>query len=118
MRVLLFAGAAFAFAPEKAAVDFAIATTSVAGMGTLRADLGGTFLVLGVFTLLGVRPGKAQWLLVPLAFMGAFLVLRLFHLAIDGISPGGMRSTAVEVVLLGLLAWGQTALATESAPDG
>jgi hypothetical protein len=42
--------------------------------------------------------------------IGLFLILRLFHLSMDGISDGGIRSTVVEIVLLAQLALGRRLL--------
>jgi hypothetical protein len=100
---LLAGGIGFGFAPERAAVNFAITTTGLAGLGTLRADLGGCFLALGLVTLAGLRPGHSSWLIAPLVFFAAFLALRLFHLAIDGVSFGGLRSATIEAIALALL---------------
>jgi hypothetical protein len=104
------AGLGFALAPERLALEFALSPVGVAGLGSLRADLGGCFIALGGFTLLGLRSGQERWLDVPLAMLGLFLILRLFHLSIDGISDGGIRSTVVEIVLLAQLALGRRLL--------
>jgi len=100
---LLLVGGGFASASPRVLGDFAIAATSLHGMGTVRADLGGCFVALGLFTLFGLRRGHARWLTVPLVFMAAFLLLRLIHLGTDGVSSEGLRSTVIEVVLLALL---------------
>jgi hypothetical protein len=109
--VTLCLGAAFVLAPQLVAADFAVAATGVAGLGTLRADLGGCFVALGLFTLVGLRPGQARWLAVPLAFIGAFLVLRLLHLGLDGVSAAGVGSTVVAGALVTRLVAGRRALA-------
>jgi len=83
--------------------DFAVKWTRIDGMGTLRADLGGAFLGLALFTFAGMRRAQAQWLLVPLVFMGLYLAIRLGHLAVDGVTANGIRSTVVEIVLVVLL---------------
>jgi len=97
------AGLGFAIVPERLAVEFALSPVGIAGLGNLRADLGGTFIALGGFTLLALRPGQERWLDVPVVLIGLFLILRLFHLTVDGISPGGIRSTVVEIVILAQL---------------
>jgi hypothetical protein len=58
-----------------------------------------------------LRPGREQWLNVPIALIGLFLFLRLIHLGIDGISDGGIRSTVVEIILLLQLGLGRRLLA-------
>ena len=100
---MLAAGAAFALAPTRIAADFAVAATGLAGLGTLRANLGAGFIVMGAFALAALRPGQARWLVVPMVFLASLLALRLLHLGVDGASAAGLRSTAVELVLLALV---------------
>jgi len=104
-------GLGFAIAPDRLAVEFALSPVGIAGLGNLRADWGGCFIALGGFTLVGLRPGREQWLNVPIALIGLFLVLRLIHLGIDGISDGGIRSTIVEIIVLLQLGLGRRLLA-------
>jgi hypothetical protein len=92
----------FIVTPAMMEPDFSIAATRIDGMGTLRADIGGAFAGLALFTFLGMRRSQAQWLLVPLAFMAVYLVIRLGHLAVDGVTANGIRSTVVEIVLVAL----------------
>jgi hypothetical protein len=93
----------FIFMPGMMEPDFSVAATRIDGLGTLRADLGGAFAGLALFTFAGMRRSQARWLLVPLVFMGAYLLIRLGHLAVDGVTANGIRSTLVEIVLLVLL---------------
>jgi hypothetical protein len=113
--LLLGAGLGLALLPAQLAHDFAVASTGVAGLGTLRANLGGRFVALAAFLFAGLRPGRAHWLLVPLGFIGLILVLRLVHLVLDGTSGAGLRSTGVEIVLVALLAAGRRALGRPTA---
>jgi hypothetical protein len=83
--------------------DFSVVATRIDGMGTLRVDIGGAFASLALFTFAGMRQSQAHWLKVPLVFMGVYLLLRLGHLAVDGITANGIRSTLVELVLVILL---------------
>ena len=100
-----FLAGAFGFivTPGMMEPDFSIKATQIDGMGTLRADIGGAFAGLALFTFAGMRRTRAQWLLVPTVFMAAYLVIRLGHLAVDGVTQNGIRSTVVEIVLLALL---------------
>jgi len=108
-------GLGFAISPDRLAVEFALTPVGVAGVGNLRADLGGCFIALGGFTLLGLRPGREQWLNVPIALIGLFLALRLMHLGIDGISDGGIRSTVIEIISLLQLGLGRRLLINSDA---
>jgi hypothetical protein len=93
----------FVFTPDMVQSQFSIAATAVDGMGTLRADLGGAFAGLALFTFAGMRRGQARWLQVPLAFMVVYVLIRVGHLAVDGVTANGIRSTVVEIVLIVLL---------------
>ncbi len=102
----MLAGAlGFGFAPQLMERDFAVVASRVEGLGTLRADLGGTFLSLAICAFLSLRRAQSQWLNVPILFMGAFLLLRTVHLLVDGVTHPGLRSFIVEVILIATLAW-------------
>lgn len=113
---LLAVGIGFATASPRVMSDFAIAATGPHGMGTVRADLGGCFIALSLFTLFGLRRGQAKWLLVPLQFLGIILLLRLLHLGVDGVTSAGLRSTVIEIVLLALLWGGRRILTNDAQP--
>ena len=93
----------FMIAPAQMEPYFSILPTRLDGWGTLRADLGGPFLAIALFTFFGARPGKSQWLWVPVIFMATFLLGRTVHILMDGISQPAIRSFVVEVVLLVVL---------------
>lgn len=112
---LLAVGLAFALAPQQVSVDFAIASTGTAGIGTLRADLGGLFIAMGAFALAGVRRAQAHWLTVPLAMLALILALRIGHVLLDGASAAAWRSIAAELVLLSLFAAGRRRLGAAAA---
>lgn len=99
--VLTLLGAlGFMFSPASMEPDFSVVPTRLDGWGTLRADLGGSLLAITLFTFAGARPGKSQWLWVPVIFMAAFLLGRVVHILIDGISQPAIRSVVIEAVVL------------------
>lgn len=99
--LMLVAGAAgFMFQPTGMLENFAIQVTRVDGWGTLRADLGGPFLGIGVFAFMGILPGKSHWQLVPVVFMITFLIGRTLHLAMDGVTQPAIMSFAIEAIML------------------
>jgi hypothetical protein len=99
--LMVLAGAAgFIFTPAQMLENFAIQTTRVDGWGTLRADLGGPFLGIAWFTFVGAQAGKSKWLLVPVVFMATFLIGRIIHLALDGVTQPGITSFVIEAVML------------------
>ncbi|TFZ05946.1 hypothetical protein EZ313_04645 [Ramlibacter henchirensis] len=112
---LIATGLGFAFAPTRAALDFSVTATALAGLGTLRADLGGLFLTAGAFTFAGLRAGQSRVLAVPAVLIGSILALRLLHLVLDGSSAGALRATGAEVVFILLLVAGYRRLRPSGA---
>lgn len=98
--VALLGGLGFVFAPTQMEADFSIVASRVDGMGTIRGDLGGMFLMVAGFILYGSRPGKSAWLIVPVVLLITILFGRTVHILIDGISQPAIRSTLIEIVAL------------------
>jgi hypothetical protein len=109
---MLFGALGFMFDPSSMEADFAVAALETHGMGTIRGDLGGTFLMLAIFTFYGSGPGKAAWLAVPLVFMLTVLFGRMVHIVVDGLTDPAIRSTVVELVAIALLEYSRRTLAT------
>ncbi|MDG1310478.1 MAG: hypothetical protein P8P26_00270 [Porticoccaceae bacterium] len=111
---MLLGAFGFMFDPASMEADFAITALETHGMGTIRGDLGGTFLMLAIFTFYGSRPDNAAWLAVPLVFMLTVLFGRMVHIAIDGLTDPAIRSTVVELVAIALLEYSRRTLATNT----
>jgi len=101
--IALLGGLGFVFAPTQMEADFSILASRVDGLGTIRGDLGGMFLMAAGFMLYGSRPGKSAWLVVPIVLLLTVLFGRTVHILIDGISQPAIRSTLVEIFALGFL---------------
>lgn len=101
--IALLGGLGFVFAPTQMEADFSIVASRVDGLGTIRGDLGGMFLMAAGFMLYGSRPGKSAWLVVPIVLLLTVLFGRTVHILIDGISQPAIRSTLVEIFALGFL---------------
>ena len=101
--IALLGGLGFVFAPTQMEADFSILASRIDGLGTIRADLGGMFLMAAGFMLYGSRPGKSAWLVVPIVLLLTVLFGRTVHILIDGISQPAIRSTLVEIFALGFL---------------
>ena len=109
----MLAGAmGFMFDPAVMEADFSVRAIETHGMGTLRGDLGGTFLMLAIFTFHGSRPGNAAWLAVPLVFMLTVLFGRMVHIVLDGLTDPAIRSTVIELVAVALLEYSRRTLAS------
>lgn len=109
----MLAGAmGFMFDPAGMEADFSVRAIETHGMGTLRGDLGGTFLMLAIFTFYGSRPGNAAWLAVPLVFMLTVLFGRMVHIMLDGLTDPAIHSTVIELVAVALLEYSRRTLAS------
>ena len=98
--VALLGGLGFIFAPTQMEADFSIVASRVDGLGTIRGDLGGMFLMVAGFMLYGSRPGNSAWLIVPVVLLVTVLFGRTIHILIDGISQPAIRSTLIEIFAL------------------
>ena len=111
----MFMGAVgFIFNPAGMEADFAVRALETHGMGTLRGDLGGTFLMLAIFTFHGSRLGNAAWLAVPLVFMLTVLFGRMVHIVLDGLTDPAIRSSVIELVAVAILEYARRTLATDN----
>ncbi|MBT6319793.1 MAG: hypothetical protein P8I40_08200 [Porticoccaceae bacterium] len=111
---MLIGAVGFMFNPAAMEADFAVRALETHGMGTLRGDLGGTFLMLAIFTFHGSRPGSAAWLAVPLVFMLTVLFGRVVHIVLDGLTDPAIRSTIIELIAVAILEYARRKLATEN----
>jgi len=111
---MLIGAVGFMFNPAAMEADFAVRALETHGMGTLRGDLGGTFLMLAIFTFNGSRPGCAAWLAVPLVFMLTVLFGRMVHIVLDGLTDPAIRSTIIELIAVAILEYARRKLATEN----
>jgi ribonuclease Z len=101
--LFLAAGLLFLLAPAQLTDPFALLPAGLAGFSTLRGDLGGLFLGMAAFTLVGAIRPSSSWLTVPSMFLGFIVLGRIFNLLFDGRSPGGERAVALELVLMTVL---------------
>jgi ribonuclease Z len=100
---LLFLGLMFLLRPGSQAIQFAVFPSGNGGLSTLRADLGGPFIGMGLFALMGAFRGRSSLLAVPASFLGLIVFGRLLNLMLDGSSPIGARSLLIEVILGAIL---------------
>jgi len=108
--ILLLIGLGFLASPSNLAFRFSVHPSSVAGFATLRGDLGGLFLGMAVFTLLGALPSKTRWLTVPTVFLAAIMLGRVVNLVFEGVSGAGVGPLLLESVLVLVLIGAQRTL--------
>jgi ribonuclease Z len=99
-------GLCFVLTPEAMAAEFFITPLGVAGLSTVRADLGGAFIAVGSFIGLGLRPGATQWLYAAAIATGSIAIARIIALVADGVDEHSVAACVVEVVFLALLVIG------------
>ncbi|MDM7927616.1 DUF4345 family protein [Blastomonas fulva] len=111
--------------PQSIITQFELGRQGVTGTSAIRADMGGFFVGTALAALIGLFPGKRQWLLgaagmVALAFTG-----RAIGLLSDGLTANIAQSMIIEAITIALLvaAFGilnprrREALAAESAAE-
>ena len=96
---LLFAalGAGFWAAPALLAARFNVEALGVAGLSTLRADLGGFFLTLAALCLAGLYTRHRSLLIAAALMLSAAVVGRLIGWGVTGSLAGLPAALAVEV---------------------
>jgi ribonuclease Z len=95
----LLLGLTFLLKPGRLAKFFGVVPAGNAGFGALRGDLGGLFLGMAVYALLGAVFASGRLLAVPAVFLSFIVFGRLLNLLFDGRSREGVRSLALELVL-------------------
>ena len=108
-------GLRFMLTPEAMAVEFFISPVGAAGLSTVRGDLGGAFLGIGTFIILGLRPLATQWLHAAALILGTIALGRVVGFAVDGAVPSAVTGCIVEVVFVVLLEIGARRLRNTSA---
>ena len=90
------------FAPQIIEQQFFISASTPEGLNAFRADFGGFFLGVGIFSLLGLRAGQAHWLLAAMVLLAGAAVGRLIGIAIDGVNAMALGSMVFESIVAAL----------------
>ncbi len=96
-------GLRFMFTPDIMEGEFFINAVGAAGLSTVRADLGGSFIAMGVFIVMGLRNGATLWLQAAAIAVGTIAVGRIVGFVVDGVVPSAVTACIVEVVFVALL---------------
>ena len=111
-------GLRFFFTPEAMAAEFAIVPSGAAGLSTIRGDLGGTFVAIGVFVAMGLRPGARRWLYTAAALIGAIAFGRAISLVLDGTPPAAIVPFSTELAFVAALVYAARRLRSEDPVSG
>ena len=95
--------ARFLFTPEAIAAEFAILPAGVPGLATVRADLGGAFLAVGIFSILGLAQRARPWLYAAAIVVGTIASCRIVGFALDGLNRVTAAPFVVELVMVAIL---------------
>lgn len=93
------------FAMGSALSQFGIAPLNLVGRQTVRADMAGLFLSIGLFSAMAAWKQSPAWALGAAVVTGAALAGRLVGLVIDGVGPGVWPPVAIEVAFIAVLLW-------------
>lgn len=101
--LFLALGLMLLFTPARQTAQFEVLATGNAGLSTMRGDLGGLFLGMAVFTLIGAISASKMWLTVPAVFLSFIVLGRLMNLMLDGRSSEAVQALLLELVLIAIL---------------
>jgi ribonuclease Z len=96
-------GLTFLLAPSRLMGQFAVLVSGNAGFSTVRGDLGGLFIGMAIFTLIGAIRASSRWLAVPAVFLGFIVLGRILNLLFDGRSTEGEQAVILELILIAVL---------------
>ncbi len=96
-------GMRFYFTPDAMAREFSIVPLGVAGLSTIRGDLGGAFIAIGVLIALGLQSSAPRWLYAAAGIIGAVALGRVVGFVADGTVPNSVVPFVVEVVFIVVL---------------
>ena len=99
-------GLSFMLVPDSIAGDFSVMASGVAGLSTLRADLGGSLTAVGILVALGLRRSATHWLYAAMLVLIAVVVGRLVGFVVDGPAQPALLSCVIEAAFIALLAIG------------
>jgi len=99
----LVMGLTFLLAPGRLMGQFAVLASGNAGFSTVRGDLGGLFIGMAIFTLIGAIRASSRWLAVPSVFLGFIVLGRILNLLFDGRSTESVQAVILELILIAVL---------------
>lgn len=95
------------FLLDSVAAERGMAAVGAIGRANLRADVGGTFLAIGLFALIAAWRRSSAMALVAATLVGSALVGRFLSAAFDGIDRAAAEPILIELICLTifLAAW-------------
>ena len=109
-------GLRFYFSPDAMAAAFSIAPSGVLGRSTVRGDLGGMFVAVGLLAAFGLRRGSHRLLYTAATIVGAVAFGRFVGFAFDGTPMTSVIPFVAELVFVAILLLGAMRLRMETRP--
>jgi len=106
-------GLRFFFTPDAMAAEFGIVPSGVAGLSTVRGDLGGAFLGIGLLAAMGLRRGARHWLYAAAGLIGAIALGRAIGFAFDGAPQAVVIPFSTELAFIAALVYAARRLRSE-----
>lgn len=89
--------------PQSIITQFELGRQGVTGMSAIRADIGGFFVGTSLAALIGLLPGKRQWLLGAATMVALAFVGRAMGLMNEGLTANIAQSMIIEAISVALL---------------
>ncbi len=106
-------GLRFYFSPDEMAAEFFIAASGATGLSTVRGDLGGLFVGVGLLAAAGLRRGSYRLLYTAATVIGAVAFGRFVGFAFDGTPMTSVVPFVAELVFVAILLFGAFQLRKE-----
>ena len=105
LLALLFIGYGliYMFNPTDLAPLMGIEAKDVLGVSTLRADVCGMFLAIGLMLAAGLWRGDTTWFLAAAVLVGAIMLGRIVGIVADGHTRMVVANLVTEVVIVAIL---------------
>lgn len=109
-----------AFDPQmtQAAMGIEATNGNLLGLSSLRADVAGLFLGLGVMLALGLWQRNSTWFLAVALLMGTIAFGRLVGFVADGVTGMAVTNFVIEIVVIGLMWLAHRQLSEGAAAEG
>lgn len=89
--------------PQTIIAQFELGRQNATGLSAIRADMGAFFIGTGLAALVGLMPGKREWLLGAAAMVALALTGRVIGLTSDPLTANIAQSMIVEAISVVLL---------------
>jgi hypothetical protein len=89
--------------PQTIITQFELGMQNATGVSAIRADMGAFFIGTGLAAIVGLFPGKRQWLLGAAAMVALAFTGRVIGLMSDGLTANIAQSMIIEAISIALL---------------